>query len=63
MSYAEVPEWTTEQRGQWIADYNAGRPVLLPWAEHDAGECTVCDMLRDLADEADEADREVERDR
>jgi hypothetical protein len=52
-SGAEVPEWTTEQRDQWVADYNAGRPVLLPWAEHDAGECTVCDVLRDLMDKAE----------
>lgn len=48
-----APDWTPEQRQKWKADYNSDKPVLLPWPEHDRGECTHCDLLRALMDEAD----------
>jgi hypothetical protein len=44
--------WTGDEREQWIAEYNAGLPVQLPVAEHDAGECGWCDVLRELMAEA-----------
>lgn len=54
MTYA--PDWPEAQREQWIADYRAGRPVLMPHLEHDAGECKHCDLLRALMEEADRRD-------
>jgi hypothetical protein len=47
--------WTTEQRVDWTREYLHGLPVELPLAEHDEGECTVCDTLRSLMREADDA--------
>lgn len=49
-----APNWTAEQRDQWKAAYIAGRPVLLPHAEHDTGECSHCDLLRALMREAED---------
>lgn len=49
-------EWTEEEREAWIADEMAGRPVLRPHAEHEEGECNVCDSLRRLQRVAEERD-------
>jgi hypothetical protein len=46
--------WDEQRRRRWIEDYNAGRPVLLPWAEHESDMCNTCDVLRALMREAEE---------
>lgn len=47
-----APNWTAAERERWMADYAAGRPVLLPHEEHD-GECDHCDLLRAMMRESD----------
>lgn len=49
-----APDWTPEERERWMADYAAGRPVLLPHQEHDEGECDHCDLLRRWMREVDD---------
>jgi hypothetical protein len=49
-----APDWTMTEREQWMADYRAGRAVLLPHAEHEVGECGHCDLLRAMMREVDD---------
>lgn len=60
-----APDWTEAERAQWREDYSAGRPVLMPHPEHDDGECSHCDLLREMIREEDDAEwnREVEAER
>lgn len=51
-----APDWTDAEREQWIADYRAGRPVLMPRGEHWEDECEHCELLRELMAEADRRD-------
>jgi hypothetical protein len=48
-------EWTPEKRAQWIADWNNGKPGLLPVPFHPQGECRLCDIMYDRIDEAAKA--------
>ena len=52
-------DWGEAERKAWVWAYLAGLPVQLPLAEHDLGECSHCDALRQLVGRVDDLLEEV----